>query len=249
MEHKSSSSFFDVLGLIVAKLEAGNIDATNLEEDNRAQALLIEALQNSIAESLVTLSEVQVLLDECCPEPTTTVAPTTTIAPTTSTTTQNAVSSMYFTIGPDGYSACNSMSGVTLYWSGITGPEGKRMYQNPELTIPWNDFTYAVNSTNVYAIANGFASVQGVCSDFNTTTTTTGVGPTINPNYSSTACDTSGGFQTVTLINGTSICDTNVYLESGFFMLPTQFYITYQGVSRLFQKTHKINLHTHKDLA
>lgn len=231
-----SSSFFDVLGLIVAKLEAGNIDATNLEEDNRAQALLIEALQNSIAESLVTLSEVQALLDECCPEPTTTVTPTTTIAPTTSTTTQNAVSSMYFTIGPDGYSACNSMSGVTLYWAGITGPEGKRMYQNPELTIPWNDFTYAVNSTNVYGIANGFASVQGVCSDFNTTTTTNGVGPTINANYSATACDTSGGFQTVTLINGTSICDTNVYLSSGFYMLPTQFYITYQGVSRLFQK-------------
>lgn len=81
-----SSSFFDVLGLIVAKLEAGNIDATNLEEDNRAQALLIEALQNSIAESLVTLSEVQVLLDECCPEPTTTTS-TTTVTPTTTTTT------------------------------------------------------------------------------------------------------------------------------------------------------------------
>lgn len=156
---QSSSSFFDVLGLIVAKLEAGNIDATNLEEDNRAQALLIEDLQNSIAESLVTLSEVQVLLEQCCPEPTTTTS-TTTIAPTTTTT-----------------------------------------------TIPTS-----------------------------TTTTTNGVGPTINPNYSSAACDTSGGFQTVTLINGTSICDPNVYLSSGFYMLPTQFYITYQGYSRLFAK-------------
>lgn len=156
---QSSSSFFDVLGLIVAKLEAGNIDATNLEEDNRAQALLIEALQNSIAESLVTLSEIQVLLEQCCPEPTTTTS-TTTIAPTTTTT-----------------------------------------------TIPTS-----------------------------TTTTTNGVGPIINPNYSSAACDTSGGFQTVTLINGTSICDPNVYLSSGFYMLPTQFYITYQGYSRLFAK-------------
>ena len=150
---QSSSSFFDVLGLIVAKLEAGNIDATNLEEDNRAQALLIEALQNSIAESLVTLSEIQVLLEQCCPEPT-----TTTVAPTTT-------------------------------------------------TIPTS-----------------------------TTTTTNGSGPTINANYSATPCDTSGGFQTVTLINGTSICDPNVYLSSGFYMLPTQFYITYQGYSRLFAK-------------
>lgn len=70
-----------------------------------------------------------------------------------------------------------------------------------------------------------------------TTTTTTQVGPTITANYSNTACDTSGGvFQTVTLMNGTSICDPNVYLASSFSMLPTQFYITYQGFSRLFEK-------------
>lgn len=247
---QSSSSFFDVLGLIVAKLEAGNIDATNLEEDNRAQALLIEALQNSIAESLVTLSEVQVLLEQCCPEQTT----TTTVAPTSTTTTTNSdpyyyysanlyfcpdcinivgtgspvksltplvinswytlgtgkyqiiassapnymaltvdaitqmpycncpqsttttssnVSSLYFTLGPDGNSACNSMTGATLYWAGLGSPINQRMYQDPALTIPWNDFTYAVNSTNVYNIANGYMSIQGVCSDFTTTTSTT----------------------------------------------------------------------------
>ena len=98
---------------------------------------------------------------------------------------------------------------------------------------------FLVTGGNVYNSSNGYLFLQGSCSSYTTTTippTTNGVGPTINANYSGTACDTSGGFQTVTLVNGTSICDLNVYLQSSFFMLPTQFYITYQGVSRLFQK-------------
>ena len=69
-----------------------------------------------------------------------------------------------------------------------------------------------------------------------TTTTTSGTGPTINVNYSDISCDTSGEFQTVTLMDGTSICDTDVYLSGNFSMLPTQFYITYEDVSRLFEK-------------
>jgi uncharacterized protein (TIGR02145 family) len=69
-----------------------------------------------------------------------------------------------------------------------------------------------------------------------TTTTTTGVGPTINAEYSTNACTPSGGFQTVTIMNGTSLCDPAIYLVSTFNMLPNQFYLTYQGFSRLFEK-------------
>ena len=70
LESQDTSSFYDTLGLIVAKLEAGNLSATSLEEDNRAQALLIESLQSDIANSLTILNNMQSLLDICCQEPT-----------------------------------------------------------------------------------------------------------------------------------------------------------------------------------
>lgn len=157
---QSSSSFFDVLGLIVAKLEAGNIDATNLEEDNRAQALLIEDLQNSIAESLATLSEIQVLLEQCCPEPTTTS--TTTVAPTTTSTTTTTVvpttttSTTTTTTGPtqmfnvylsqsntfsDNLEAFSSLTNVTtVYLPGgqSFGQSGSNLFLDEALTLALN---------------------------------------------------------------------------------------------------------------
>lgn len=181
---QDSTNFADTLGYIVAKLEAGNNLATDLEEINRAQSLLIEDLQNIVAESLVTLSEVQVLLDQCCPEPTTTS--TTTAEPTT-TTTSTTVSSVFVHFGPTSAFACDqnyyNMS-VILDGGSTSICDTNNIYAN---------FTpYGVANTTIYAkqsesslvraffvdASGTFATQTGICASCPTTTTTTTLAPT-----------------------------------------------------------------------
>ena len=190
----------------------------------------------------------------------TTVVPTTTTTSSSSTSTTTSTSSSTSTTtstttvvstqwiifaSANPYSACQQVNGqnVTVYTSTPFLGNGVTLYLDAALTIPYVSDPFAnnilSNGTTYYFLGdNGGAVIidSGSCQGFGTTTTTTTSSITINPNYSITSCDTSGGFQIVTLINGNSICDYTVYLQSSFSMLPTQFYITYQGFSRLFEK-------------
>lgn len=60
-------SFYNMLNAMVGKLIVGNTQIVSLEEENRNQQDIIEALQVSISDSLVNLAATQVLLDACCP--------------------------------------------------------------------------------------------------------------------------------------------------------------------------------------
>ena len=174
----------------------------------------------------------------------TTTSTSSSTSTTTSTTTVVSTQWIIFA-SANPYSACQQVNGqnVTVYTSTPFLGNGVTLYLDAALTIPYVSDPFAnnilSNGTTYYFLGdNGGAVIinSGSCQGFGTTTTTTTSSITINPNYSITSCDTSGGFQIVTLINGSSICDYTVYLQSSFSMLPTQFYITYQGFSRLFEK-------------
>ncbi len=181
---QDSTNFADTLGHIVAKLEAGNNLATDLEEINRAQSLLIEELQESISESLITLSEIQVLLDECCPEPTTTstttsvpTTSTTTIYSTTTTTPSSTIWFGKFSNTNNKYEVCfgGNWSSANVYTTVSSGPfaPGTPLYTNQSLTTLWP--TNGVMSINdvAYTIVNGYTVGAGEpCSSTTTSTTT-----------------------------------------------------------------------------
>lgn len=227
---QDNTNFAGTLGYIVAKLEAGNNIATDLEEINRAQSLLIEELQNSVAESLVTLSEVQSLLDECCPEPTTsttTVAPTTTTTNSTTTTTSNGINYVFFSSGNNPTEACNSSNFVSLYWAGNSDPNGKQVFIDPNLTQGYYTLGSLATNGNVYSSSNGYLFLQGSCSSYTTTTipptTTTTVPTTTNPvaysftvkvlNEGERPCD--GPYTTVYTATPYLAGGTFVYSDSG----------------------------------
>jgi hypothetical protein len=190
---QDNTNFAGALGYVVAKLEAGNTLATDLEEVNRTQSLLIEELQNSVAESLVTLSEVQSLLDECCPEPTTTTS-TTTIAPTTTTTSTTAPTttttpSSTFWIGKfsdtgNAYEVCfvGSWNSANVYTTVSSGPFAPNtpLYANTTLTTLWPiNGVMSINNV-VYTIVNGYTVGNGQpCSSTTTSTTTNMINPTL----------------------------------------------------------------------
>lgn len=196
---QNTSSLLETIELIVAKLEEGNIEAENLEEANRAQALLIEDLQNIVAESLVTLSEVQVLLDECCPEPTTTIAPTTTTTTTISTSTTTTTSGTptiwfgKFSETGNKFEVCfgGSWSSANVYTTISSGPfaPGTPLYTNQSLTtlFPLNG-VISINNF-VYTIVNGYTVGAGEPCSMTTTSTTT-----ISPTTTTTSNPTAGSY-------------------------------------------------------
>lgn len=93
--------------------------------------------------------------------------------PTTTTTTQPTVYSGFFNTGSDGYNACNSMSGLTLYWTGGPSPAGRQVFTDSGLTQLYTTITYLSSNGNVYYTSNTFVFASGVCSDYTTTTTST----------------------------------------------------------------------------
>jgi hypothetical protein len=136
--------------------------------------------------------------------------------------------------------SCQQINGLTtiLYTSVSTLTTGVQLYTDAALTEPYNYFsgTFVAINGVVWEITsvNGPIENPQPCSSLTTTTTTTQAG--IFAVLSNSSCGSGTAIQ-VQFTTGESLCDAPLAISGDFSSAPEEFYIVYNGISKLFVKT------------